>query len=220
MTKQTLLLADHHPVIREGLKAIIRNADEFKVVGEATNGWEAVERCESLRPDMVVLGIAMPELNGIDAAREICEHQKSVRVIIFSTRRSPQLVREALEAGVRGYIVQSTESAEILRALRAVANNEVYLSSAIAATVLDGFLGLNGAARSVSLSVRGSLSCRELEVFQLLAEGASTFTIAAKLHISPKTVATHRSRLMRKLGFQNVVELVHRAYHEGLIALD
>jgi len=212
----TILLADDHQLLREGLRALLDQQDDMDVVGEAVNGIQAFEMSRKLDPDVVIMDINMPELNGIEAARKIDKHCHGVKVLALSVHRDQNFVLEMLRAGASGYLLKDCALDELVLAIRMVMEGKYYLSPAITGTVLEDFLHNRGELKS-NLSL---LTNREREVLQLIAEGKSTRDTAATLNISAKTVETHRLRLMNKLGLRNVADLTKFALREGLTTLD
>ncbi|MBC8423509.1 response regulator transcription factor [bacterium] len=212
----TILLADDHQLLREGLRALLARQEDMDVVGEAVNGIQAFEMARKLDPDVVIMDINMPELNGIEAARKIDKHCRAVKVLALSVHRDQNFVMEMLRAGASGYLLKDCALDELVLAIRMVMEGKYYLSPAITGTVLEDFLHNRGELKS-SLSL---LTNREREVLQLIAEGKSTRDTAATLNISAKTVETHRLRLMNKLGLRNVADLTKFALREGLTTLD
>lgn len=214
----TIFLADDHAVVREGLKLLLETQADFRVVGQATNGREAVRRVAQLQPKVVILDIAMPELNGIEAARQINEASPEIQVIILSMHSNREHVFQALRAGVRGYLLKEVAGAEVIQAVRTVDAGRRYLSHKIADLVIDEYLRLGGSPETGDPLAR--LAPREREVLQLVAEGKSTAEIAQILPLSPKTVDTYRSRLMTKLGLKDLSALIKFALQYGLISAE
>ena len=203
-----VLLVDDHAVMREGLAALLSRAG-IDVIGTASNGREAVRLARELVPDAVVMDISMPDLNGIEAARQIRVRAPSVRVVMLSMHASREHVHQALAAGADGYVLKESAAAEVATAVRAVAAGRRYLSPSIEAAMLE-------AGGSAARGPVESLSTRERQVLQLVVEGGSSAEIARTVHLSPKTVETYRSRLMKKLGVANVTALVKFAVQHGL----
>lgn len=212
----TILLADDHQLLREGLRALLAQQPDMDVVGEAVNGIQAFEMARKLDPDVVIMDINMPELNGIEAARKIDKHCHGVKVLALSVHRDQNFVLEMLRAGASGYLLKDCALDELVLAIRMVMEGKYYLSPAITGTVLEDFLHNRGELKS-TLSL---LTNREREVLQLIAEGKSTRDTAETLNISAKTVETHRLRMMNKLGLRNVADLTKFALREGLTTLD
>jgi len=209
----TILLADDHQMIRQGLRALLERQDDMKVVAEADNGRAAVEMARKHKPSVAVLDLAMPELNGIDAARQITAANARTRVIILSVHADRRFVTESLRAGAAGYVLKDCAFDELVQAIRTAVANQTYLSPAIARTVVEDYLGRSPRRRSSAFVV---LTDRERQVLQLLAEGRSAKNIATELDVSIKTVETHRANIMKKLGKHSVAELTKYAIREGL----
>lgn len=208
-----VILADDHQIVREGLRLILGQIPEVEVVSEADTGRTAVELAKQLSPDVVVMDIGMPDLNGMEATRQILAHNPKVKVIGLSTYSDKRYVRGMLEAGAYAYVVKVAAGEELIRAIRAANRNKKYLSPDIIDTVVDGYLS----KMSQSYESAGPiLGAREREVLQLVAEGKSSGEIAAHLHISTRTVEAHRQNIMKKLGLHSVAELTKYAVHEGL----
>ena len=208
-----VLLADDHAVIRDGLKALLQRTADIAVVGEAANGRDAVSRSEELKPDVVIMDLTMPGLNGIDAVRLLREKCPATHVVMLSMHSDIEHVFRALEAGAMGYVLKESAGAEVAAAVRAVHVGQRYLSRTIEAPESRA----RSATRTVSPVDR--LSAREREVLQLVVEGRSSAEIAATIHLSPKTVETYRVRLMAKLGVRDVPGLVRFAIEHGLTPL-
>lgn len=212
----TLLIADDHQLMREGLRALMSKQEDVEVVGEAANGQDAFEMACSLQPDVVIMDITMPELNGVEAARKITKHCPGVKVLALSVHRDQNFVMDMFRAGAAGYLLKDCALDELALAIRMVMAGNHYLSPAISGSVLEDFLHDRGELKT-SLSL---LTIREREVLQLIAEGKSTRMIAESLDISTKTVETHRLRMMNKLKLRNVADLTKFALREGLTTLD
>ena len=210
-----LFLADDHAVVRDGLQLLLESQGDLTVVGLAANGREAVKHIQRLRPDVALLDIAMPELNGIEAAQQIGELCPETRVIILSMHATREHILRALQAGARGYLLKESAGAEVAAAVRAVVEGRRYLSQKIADAVVEEF-----AAGMRPPDPLDSLTPREREILQLVVEGKSSAEIAAALVLSPKTVDTYRSRLMQKLGLPDLPALVKFAIQHGLISLE
>jgi DNA-binding NarL/FixJ family response regulator len=204
-----VLLADDHAMLREGLRTLLAGAG-FSVVGEVSDGREALRRVQELAPQVVVMDVAMPGLNGIEAAAMIRDRYPGTKIVVLSMHSSTEHVYRAFAAGAAGYVLKSAAGAELIGAVRAVHAGRRHLSEALRETCGDI---LRGAARASPLD---SLSARERQVLQLVVEGRSSAEIAATVHLSPKSVDTYRSRLMRKLGVGDVPALVKFALEHGI----
>jgi DNA-binding NarL/FixJ family response regulator len=210
-----VLLADDHGVVRKGLRFLIEQEEGLTVCGEAADGREAVRLARELKPHVVVIDIAMPQLNGIDATAQIVRALPSTGVLILSMHGDEGYLIRALEAGARGYLLKDTAEEDLLRAIRAVASGKPFFSPAISQTLLEDYirtLQQRGQQDSYSL-----LTEREREVLQLLAEGRSNKDVAALLDLSVYTVETHRTRIMQKLNLHNTAELVLYAVRKKII---
>jgi len=205
-----ILLADDHAVVRQGFKMILDAQPDMEIVGEAGNGREAVDLAGSLKPDVVVMDVAMPELNGIEATRRMSESVPRSRVIALSMHKDSVYVREVLRAGARGYLLKDSGANDLVAAVRAVAQGESYLSPAISNAVLDDY-------RKHVTNPIDLLSSREREVLQMLAEGKTNKEIAGVLNLSVYTVDAHRGRIMEKLNLHSINDLVRFAVRNGLI---
>lgn len=210
---QRILLADDHELFLKGLLSLLASQPGLEVVGEAKNGREAYRLAKELKPDLVILDISMPGLNGIEATRQITEEIGS-KAICLSMYTETRFVTAALEAGASGYLVKDCELAELLRAIRAVLAGQTYLSPAIAGAIVDVFRNKEVTVEKPSANTL--LTDREREVLQLLAEGCSSREIAEQLCISPKTVHTHRKHLQEKLHITSIAGLTKYAVREGL----
>lgn len=212
-----VLLADDHHLVRQALRALLEKADGIEVVGEAENGREAAKLAQRLRPDVVVLDVAMPVLNGIQAAERIRRLRLPTRVVILSMHKDDALVRRALRSGAHGYLLKSSVSEELLLAVRAAVRDEIYLSPAISRKVVEDLLTVGTTSEPVDAF--DQLTQREREVLQLIAEGHTNNEIAKLLLISIKTVEKHRANLMSKLDIHDVAGLVRIAVKHKLIFL-
>jgi len=209
-----VFIADDHSVVREGLANLLAAQPDLRVVGTAAEGREAVRQVVQLQPQVVILDIAMPQMNGIEAAREIRERAPQSRVVILSMYSSAEHVFHALEAGARAYVLKESAASEIVAAVRAAHAGRRYLSPKVAEIMADMV------ERSSAESPLSRLSARERQVLQLVAEGHSSAQIAALLHLSPKSVDTYRSRVMQKLHLGDVASLVKFAIQHGLTSLE
>ena len=212
MTEKTtrILLADDHQVVRRGFGLILSAQPGWEIVGEAANGREAVELTERLQPDLVVMDVSMPELNGIEATRRIAEFAPRCRILALSMHRDAVYVREILRAGAHGYLLKDASDQELVDAVRAVSNGQGYLSPAVSDAVLSDY-------RKHVTDPIDLLTSREREVLQLIAEGKTNKEIAQDLNLSVYTVDSHRGRIMEKLNLHSAGELIRFAIRNGLI---
>jgi DNA-binding NarL/FixJ family response regulator len=209
-----VFLADDHAVVRDGLRLVLQAHPDIEVVGEASDGRSAVTGIRRLLPDVVIMDIAMPQSNGIEATTRLHELVPTAKVVILSMHSSTEHIFRSLRAGARGYLLKESAGAEVIDAVRAVHAGSRYLSQKIAASVVDDYLQEGQPASPLQ-----SLSRRELEVLQLVVEGRTSAEIATLLSLSPKTVETYRSRLMQKVGVKDVPGLVKFAIQHGLTGL-
>lgn len=209
-----VFLVDDHAIVREGLRLVLETHSDIRVVGEASEGRAAVNEVRRLLPDVVIMDIAMPQSNGIEATVRLRELVPTVKVVILSMHSTTEHIFRALQAGARGYLLKESAGAEVTAAVRAVHAGGRYLSQKIAANVVDDYLREGRQASPLE-----ALSRRELEVVQLVAEGKTSAEIASLLALSPKTVETYRSRLMQKLGVSDIPGLVKFAIQHGLTNL-
>lgn len=216
--KIRILVADDHAIIREGLSIMLGNQPDMEVVGTAANGREAVRLVDEQEPDVVVMDISMPELNGIEAIRQMLLRHPQIKVVVLSIHGTKPYVYRALKAGAKGYLIKETAGIEVLDAVRAVCRGERYLSQSIADRLTD--VSFRNLEASIDFSPLETLSPREREILQLVAEGKTSQEIAERLSLSPKTVDTYRSRLMRKIGVEDMAGLVRFAIQHGVISLE
>jgi DNA-binding NarL/FixJ family response regulator len=215
--KIRILLADDHRIMREGLCALITEQRGMEVMGEAENGRKAVELCTKLKPDVLIMDLSMPELNGIEAIGRIRMEYPDIKVLILSMHSDRKYVARALREGATGYMLKDCASEELIKAVRTVSAGRTYLSPRIMDVVLNDYVDRLSDEES---SVDALLSKREREVLQLLAEGRSTKDIAHDLNVSVKTVETHRSQIMIKLDIHSIAGLTKFAVREGLVRLE
>jgi len=212
-----ILIADDHKIVRDGLRTLIDSEEGMEVVAEAEDGRSAVQLSGKLSPDVVIMDIAMPDMNGIDATRQILRSNTRTRVIALSMYSDRRFVSGMLEAGASGYLLKDCAFEELVRAIRSVMADQTYLSPTIAGIVVSRYVGRELQADG---TVFTSLTQREREVLQILAEGMSTKEIAYHLGVSVKTVETHRRNIMEKLNIHSISELVKYAIREGLTSLE
>ena len=210
-----ILLADDHDVVRRGLRDLLTQNESWQVCGEATTGYQAVEMAISLRPNIAILDLTMPQLNGLEATRRIKKAVPAVEILIFTMHESERLIREVLAAGARGYLLKSDASHHIIAAVESLAKHKPFFTWKASEAMLESFL--TGSTAADSGSPGDPLTTREREIVQLLAEGNSSKKISSLLGISVKTVDTHRATIMRKLDAHSVVDLVHYAIRNHLI---
>ena len=229
-----VLLADDHRIVREGLRSLLESQPDLEVVAEASDGRQAVEMARELGPDVVVMDVAMPQLNGIEATRQLASGDTDMKIVALSMHSDRRYVSEALKAGASGYVLKDGAFDELVSAIRAVISDRVYLSPRVAGVVVDDYVrrlpsrGSNGSgalpaaegAPPARRSAFDALTPREREVLQLMAEGYATKEVAHRLHVSVKTVETHRRQIMEKLDLHSVAELTKYAIREGLTTLE
>lgn len=208
-----VLLAEDHELVRQGLRVMLENAGDYAVVGEATDGREAVRLAQSCAPDLAIMDVGMPNLNGIEAARQIRAVSPGTRVLMLSMHSDVQYVREALRAGARGYVLKGAAFKELLAAIEQVLAGRVYLSAALPKAALDNLLRPSHQAPPSTLEC---LTARERQVLQLIAEGNSGPEIAKSLEVSARTVESHRERIMAKLDLHSIADLTRFAIRNGV----
>jgi DNA-binding NarL/FixJ family response regulator len=215
--KLRILIADDHEVVRRGLSALLQAQEGWEVCGEASDGREAVEKAKLLKPDFVILDIGMPNLNGLAATRQLTQHDPNFKIIVLTITDSDHVIREALDAGARGFVLKSDAVRDLVSAIDALQRGQMFFTPRVNELLLAGFL------EKGTVSPRGapprfpSLTPREREVIQLLAEGKSSKEVASVLNLSTKTAETHRSNIMRKLGFHSIRDLVLYAVKNNII---
>jgi two-component system response regulator NreC len=210
-----VLIADDHQLFREGLMNLISSAPDIEVIGEAKDGKEATEKVKTLNPDVVIIDIGMPRMNGIEATRIIKKQQQGIKIIAVSMHSDRQFVKGILEAGADGYLLKNCTYRQLIDAIKSVVEGKKYLSEDITEMVIQGYLD---PADEVGGN-KGELSERELEILKLYAEGKSTREISEKLFISVKTVGTHKQHIFEKLGLKSNADMIKYAIKEGLIQL-
>lgn len=215
--KIKVILADDHGIVRAGLKTLLEASDDIAVIAEAENGRETVSLARQLEPDIVVMDIAMPDMNGVDATRKITQLAPGVKVLALSSHSDGKYVRGMLEAGARGYLVKNAAFDELLTAIANVSAGRIYVSPSVTDVLVEGFLQRTTIDTE---SDAKALSTREREVLQLVAEGKSSAQIGDILSLSERTIETHRKRIMDKLDLRTVAELTKYAIREGLTSID
>lgn len=211
----TILLADDHTIVRQGLAKVLEAEPGFQIAGEAKDGREAVGMVEQTRPDIVIMDIAMPLLNGVEATRQIKKANPATKVIILSMHSQRRFISELLSLGASGYLIKDSSGTDVVLAIKAALKGDTYLSPSISRQVIEDYVSLKR-TKSSREELYGQLSNREREVFQMIAEGRSTREIADVLCISASTVKTHRSNILEKLQMETVFQLVHFAFELGL----
>src|SRR5688572_10051220 len=204
-----ILIVDDHAVVRRGVRALLESCEGWEVCGEATTGRDAVEQCRQLRPDVVVMDLSLPELNGLDATRQILKDAPATEVLVLTMHHSEELARDVLRAGARGYILKSDADESLIAAVETLRQHKPFLTSTVTGFVLDDFVRRGDSAQA-DLSPAGVTS-RERELIQLVAEGRSNKEAASTLGISVKTIEAHRANIMRKLQLRTVSDLVRYA---------
>jgi two-component system, NarL family, response regulator NreC len=217
MTKTTLVLAEDHHVVRQGLRALLQAEPDLTIVGEAGDGLEAVRLVERLEPDVLVLDLILPGLNGLEVTRQVSQRSPRTRVVILSMHAAEAYVLEALRNGAAGYVLKDGSAADLVRAVKEAVAGRHYLSPPLSELAIEAYLQK---AREATLDLYETLTTREREVLQLAAEGHSNPEIAERLVISPRTVETHRANLMRKLGLQSQADLIRYALQRRIITLE
>ena len=217
MKKTRILLVDDHHVVRRGVAGVIEDArPEWEVCGEASTGREAVAAAASLKPDVVVMDISMPDMNGLEATREILKNNPGTEVLILSVHESDQIVHDVLAAGARGYILKQDAGTDLIAALEAVRQHRLFFTARVSEVVLSGYLGRAGAEASADAPFR-RLTPREIQIVQLVAESKSNKEVSNILQLSVKTVESHRAHIMEKLGLHSVAELVRYAIRNNIV---
>jgi DNA-binding NarL/FixJ family response regulator len=215
--KLRILLADDHEIVRRGLCALLQKHEGWEVCGEASNGREALEMAKQLKPDVVILDIGMPLLNGLDTTRQLLQHDPQFKIIVLTITDADQVIREALDAGARGFVLKSDAARDLVSAVEALQGKRMFFTPRVNDLVLRGFLDKGHAISRKEPPDWPTLTAREREVTQLLAEGKSSKEVASLLNLSTKTVETHRSNIMRKLGLHSIRDLVVYAIKNNII---
>ncbi|HEX2949655.1 MAG TPA: response regulator transcription factor [Armatimonadota bacterium] len=212
-----IVLVDDHRIVRQGLRSLLEKQVDFRVVGEADNGRSALSTITELTPDLVIMDIGMPEMNGIDATRHVLSSLPETKIIVLSMHAEQQFVQDVMKAGAMGYLLKDSAYEELVTAIRSILAGEFYMSQKIANMVMRDYvrhLSDDNQSRSATLSTR------EREIWKLLAEGLTSTAIATELHISVRTVETHRQNIMEKLQLKSLADLIKLAIREGVVSLD
>jgi len=214
MCAVSLLVADDHEIVRRGIRAVIKEQSEWQIVAEAKDGRDAVTKAAEFQPDVAILDITMPSLNGLDAAKQIAKLSPRTKILILTVHESDQLIRQALDAGASGYIFKTDASFDLIIAVKALLSAKAFFTPKVSQMVLNGYLGKGTTASGDEhLQITG----REREIVQLLAEGKHSKEVADVLHITVKTVESHRSNILRKLHFHSVTQLVRYAVRNHIV---
>jgi DNA-binding NarL/FixJ family response regulator len=218
--KLRILIADDHELVRRGLCTLLQSHEGWEICGEATDGRAAVEKTQALKPDVVIVDIGMPILNGLAATRQLVQEDPNCKVIVLTVTDSDQVIREALDAGARGFVLKSDAARDLVTAVEALQKNRMFFTPRVNDVVLAGYLGRGSNGSRNTPPRLPQLTRRESEVIQLLAEGKSSKEIASMLNLSTKTAETHRSNIMRKLGFHSIRDLVVYAVKNNIIQIE
>jgi DNA-binding NarL/FixJ family response regulator len=216
MESVRLLVADDHEIVRKGLRSVLEAQPGWQVLAEASDGREAVEKAKELKPDVTVLDIGMPSLNGLEASRQILKNDARAKILILTMHESDPLIRDVLDSGARGYVLKTDASRDLVSAVNAVRSNKTFFTAKVAQMVLDGYLDKNPRKPDPE-APKMRLTPRQREIVQLLAEGKSSKEVAAALGLSVKTAETHRANIMRRLDCHSVSELVRYAVRNNII---
>jgi DNA-binding NarL/FixJ family response regulator len=211
-----VLVADDHEIVRKGLRSILEEQPGWEIAGEASDGREAVDKAKALKPDVSVLDVSMPGLNGLEATRQMLRNEPETKVLILTMHESDPLIREVLDAGARGYLLKSDASRDLVTAVDAIRRNKTFFTARVAQMVLDGYLDKKPKAATEDVPAT-RLTPRQREIVQLLAEGKSSKEVAVALRLSVKTAETHRANIMRRLDCHSVSELVRYAIRNKII---
>ncbi|MGA3194009.1 MAG: response regulator transcription factor [Terriglobales bacterium] len=215
--KLRILVADDHEVVRRGLCTLLQAHEGWEICGEAIDGRDAVEKAKTLKPDVVILDVGMPNLNGLAATRQLMQQDPRYKIIVLTITDVDQVIREALDAGARGFVLKSDAARDLVTAVEALQRNRMFFTSRVNEMVLAGFLDKGTTVSRGDTPKMPTLTAREHEVIQLLAEGKSSKEVACLLNLSTKTAETHRSNIMRKLGFHSIRDLVVYAIQNNII---
>ena len=212
-----VLVADDHAVMRRGIREILEGDAEVEVIGEAGDGREAIRLAEKLKPDVMIVDLGMPELNGLDAIRHMRREHLDIELLVFSMHDSEELIREVFSAGARGYVLKSDAALYLTEAVRSLSRHKPFFTPRISEAILNTLVASNDGEPRAEPMGHGPLSAREREILQLLAENKCNKEIATRLSISVRTVDTHRRAIMQKLNANSIVELVHYAIRNGIV---
>jgi two-component system, NarL family, response regulator NreC len=210
------VLIDDHQLVREGMKALLEAEPDLRVIGEAADGLEAIRVVERLTPDVLVVDLGIPSLNGLEVTREVTQRWPAIRIVVVSIHTSEAYVLEALRNGATGYVVKEASAADLVLAVREAAAGRRHLSARLSERAIEGYIAR---AKEATLDLYDTLTTREREVFQLAAEGHTSAEIAGRLRISPRTAEAHRANLMRKLGLRSQTDLVRYAVKRGVLPI-
>lgn len=213
----TVLLADDHPIVRQGMRHLLQAESDFKVVGEATDGLETVQLVEKHRPNVLIVDMMMPVLNGLEVLRQVKKHSPATFSIVLSMQSADAYVVEALKSGASGYVLKDSGPSELVNAIRQVIQGERFLSPKLSERLIDAYVQTS---HTSVLDLYETLTDREREVLQMVSEGLTTPEIARRLSISPRTAELHRGRMMSKLGLRNQTELIRYALKRGILSMD
>jgi DNA-binding NarL/FixJ family response regulator len=218
--KLRILLADDHEIVRRGLCTLLQKHEGWEICGEASDGREAVEKAKELKPDVVIVDIGMPNLNGLDATRRLLQHDPNFKVIVLTITDADQVIREALDAGARGFVLKSDAARDLVSAVEALQTKRMFFTPRVNDLLLAGFLEKGHSISRGQSPQLPTLTAREREITQLLAEGKSSKETATALNLSTKTVETHRSNIMRKLNLHSIRDLVVYAIKNKIIQIE
>ena len=211
-------MADDHELVRRGIRGLLRTRQGWKVIAEAANGQEAVEKADKLKPDVAIVDVSMPDIDGLQATRQIRETSPKTEVVVLTMHESDQMVRRVLDAGALGYVLKSDLAPHLIKAVREVSAGKLFLTPKVSAIVMKGFLKTENQPGSTENS-HARPTPREFEIMRLLAEGNSNKKIAAELGIKTRTVETHRAKIMFKLGLHSIAELIHYAVRHKIVSI-
>lgn len=222
MSRIRILVADDHEIVRRGLRALLEAQPEWEVVAEAVTGREAVEKAKQTTPEVAILDVGMPDLNGLEATRQLLKALPATEVLILTMHENEQIVREVLDAGARGYVLKSDAGRDLVAAVEALCQHRTFFSSKVSDMLLNSYLRHGDRPADSGLAIttespRSRLTAREREIVQLLAEGKSNKEVASALNISIKTAETHRTNIMNKLDLRSITELVRYAVRNNIV---